>query len=292
MIKTIGFIGPGIMGGPMALNLLKAGYAVQAYARRPDALAPLLAVGATACNSPAEAATRAQIVISIVSDTTDVEQVLLGKHGVIEGAAAGTTVIDMSTISPAATRNMAARLAEKHIDMLDAPVSGGETGAINATLSIMVGGKQKVFEQALPVLQCLGKNIVHIGDHGAGQVAKACNQIVVAATIAGVAEALTFARANAVDGGKVREALLGGFAGSKILEVHGQRMLSQDFTPGFKSRLHRKDMNIVRQAAEELGLDLPVAQQLAAQMEELVALGHGELDSSALIKLLTVRTED
>ena len=199
MSMNIGFIGPGIMGAPMALNLLKGGHHVWVYARRAEAAQTLVAAGATLCSSPAEVAQHSEVIFSIVSDTPDVESVIFGEHGIASQARRGTVVVDMSTISPTVTKSMAARLAAHGIEMLDAPVSGGETGAINGTLSIMVGGKSAVFERVKPLFECMGKNIVHIGDHGAGQVAKACNQIVVAVTIEAVAEALTFAQKNGAD---------------------------------------------------------------------------------------------
>jgi 2-hydroxy-3-oxopropionate reductase len=195
-------------------------------------------------------------------------------------------IVDMSTISPAATRHFAAELENRGIEMLDAPVSGGETGAINATLSIMVGGKQKTFERVKPLFQCLGKNIVHVGDSGAGQVAKACNQIVAAVTIEAVSEALTFARKSGVDPARVREALMGGFAGSKILEVHGQRMLDHDFKTGFKVKLHQKDLRIVMEDAHHLGLGLPATAVVAQHLNALMGSGDGELDSAAIVKVI------
>jgi 2-hydroxy-3-oxopropionate reductase len=286
MSERVGFIGLGIMGRPMALNLLKAGHPMAVYARRPESLEPLMAAGAEACGSPAELAARSGIVFTMVSDTPDVEQVLFGPGGVIEGVRDGSVVVDMSTVSPSATRDMARRLAVLGVAMLDAPVSGGDVGAINGTLSIMVGGERAVFERVLPLFQALGTNIVHVGEAGAGQVCKACNQVVVGATIAGVAEAMLLARASGVDPNRVREALLGGFAGSRILEVHGRRMIERDFTPGFKSRLHQKDMGIVLAAAQELGLALPGAAQVAQYLIALVGLGLGEEDSAAIYKTI------
>lgn len=283
---NIGFIGPGIMGRPMALNLQKAGHTLAVYGRRTESMQPLVAAGAKPCASPQEVASQADIVFIIVSDTPDVEGVVLGEKGVIHGARKGTVVVDMSTISPNATRHMAAELARRGVDMLDAPVSGGEVGAINGTLSIMVGGKAAVFERVLPLFQAMGKNIVHVGDNGAGQVAKACNQIVVAVTIEAVSEALTFARKNGVDAAKVRAALLGGFAGSKILEVHGQRMLDNDFKPGFKVKLHQKDLRIVMDDAGKLGLALPGAAIAAQHLNALMGAGDGELDSAAIVKAI------
>jgi 2-hydroxy-3-oxopropionate reductase len=283
---NVAFIGLGIMGKPMALNLKKAGHTLFVYGRRPESVAPLAQAGCTACASPAEAAALADVTIVMVSDTPDVETVLFGYNCVADGAKAGSVVVDMSTISPTATQEFAHKLAARGIDMLDAPVSGGEVGAINATLSIMVGGKPAVFERVQPVLEAMGKNIVLVGDHGAGQVAKACNQIVVAVTIEAVAEALVFARKNGVDPARVRDALMGGFAGSRILEVHGKRMLDNDYTPGFKTKLHQKDLNIVMQTAKELGLALPGAGLVMQHLNALMGTGGGELDSSAVMKIV------
>ena len=286
MSINVGFIGPGIMGGPMAINLIKGGHQLWAFARRAEALQQLTAAGATGCASPAEVAAHADIIFTIVSDTPDVESVLFGEQGVAQGARPGTVVVDMSTISPTATKTFAARLAALGIEMLDAPVSGGETGAINATLSIMAGGKPEVFERVRPLFECMGKNIVHVGGNGAGQVAKACNQIVVAVTIEAVAEALTFARRNGADPAKVREALMGGFAGSKIMEVHGKRILDNDFKPGFKVGLHQKDMRIVMETAHQLGLALPAAALVTQHLNALMGSGDTDLDSAALVKVV------
>jgi 2-hydroxy-3-oxopropionate reductase len=286
MATRIGFIGLGIMGRPMALNLRKAGHALWVHGRRPETMKPLTAAGATACSSPKDVAANADMIFICVSDTPDVEQVILGEHGLIHGVRAGSVVVDMSTISPAATRRFAEELKKRGADMLDAPVSGGEVGAINATLSIMVGGKPEVFARVQPLFAAMGKNIVHVGDHGAGQVVKACNQVVVAATIEAVAEALTFARKNGVDPAKVRAALMGGFAGSKILEVHGQRMLDNDFKPGFKVKLHQKDLKIVMDDAHKLGLALPGAALVAQHLNALMGAGDGELDSAAIVKVV------
>ncbi|MFA6902152.1 MAG: 2-hydroxy-3-oxopropionate reductase [Gallionellaceae bacterium] len=286
MALKIGFIGSGIMGRPMALNLLKAGHPLWVYARRAEALQPLIAAGAIACANPMEVASQVDVIFTVVSDTPDVEQVLFGERGIASGARPGSVVVDMSTVSPAATVAFANRLAALGIDMLDAPVSGGEAGAINAALSIMVGGRDAVFERIRPLFACMGKNIVHIGGNGAGQVAKACNQIVVSVTIEAVAEALTFARKNGADPAKVREALLGGSAGSKILEVHGKRMLENNFTPGFKIGLHRKDMRIVMEAAQQSGAALPAAALVTQHLNSMAGPGESELDSSAVVKVL------
>ena len=284
--QRIGFVGVGIMGQPMALNLIRSGYQLQVFARRPQAAATLIAASATAADSPARAAQAADIIITMVSDTPDVEEVVLGNQGILEGARAGSVVVDMSTISPSATRSIAATLQSRGIEMLDAPVSGGEQGAISGSLSIMVGGKPAVFHKILPVLRCMGETITHIGEHGAGQVAKACNQLLVAQTIAAVAEVMQLARASIVAPDKVREALLGGFAYSKILEVHGKRMLDQNFTPGFKAKLHLKDMHIALATAVELGIHLPGAELVTHHLDTLVESGGGELDSAALATLL------
>jgi len=282
---NIAFIGLGIMGRPLALNLLKAGHRLFVHARRAESMAPLVEAGAIACASPAEAARQAGIVFTMVSDTPDVEQVILGENGVLSGIAGGGLVVDMSTISPSVTRSLAARLVEHGAEMLDAPVSGGEAGAVAGTLSIMVGGTPAAFERALPLLRILGRNIVHVGANGAGQVAKACNQVVIAQTLMGVGEAFLLAKAAGVDPAKVREALLGGFASSRVLEVHGKRLLAGDYAPGFKARLHQKDMRIVLEAAHELGLALPGAAQFSQLLNALVGQGLGELDSSAVFRL-------
>lgn len=284
MNANIGFIGLGIMGKPMAMNLIQGGCTLWVYARRAEAMEPLETAGASACKSPEEVARRADITFIMVSDTRDVEQVILGPEGVLAGARPGTVVVDMSTISPVATRSIAARLMERGVEMLDAPVSGGEAGAASGTLSLMVGGKPEVFTRVLPLLEQMGKKIVHIGTNGAGQAAKACNQIVVSLTIEGVAEAFTFARKNGVDPGRVREALLGGFANSRILEVHGKRMLEGDFRPGFKVRLHQKDLRAVMETAHQIGIALPGTALVAQHLNALVGSGDGELDSSALVR--------
>jgi len=281
----LGFIGLGIMGKPMARNLVQAGHYLYVYGRRVASIQELLTLGATACASPKEVAEKAGITFIMVSDTPDVEQVLFADHGYIHGAKNGSIVVDMGTSSPAATRVMAQKLAAYRIDKLDAPVSGGVNGAINATLAIMVGGKTEIFQRVKPYFECLGKNIVYVGDHGAGQVAKACNQIVAAATIVAVAEAFIFAQKMQVDTAKVRTALLGGFAYSKVLDTHGNRMLQNDFKPGFKATLHQKDLHIVMNAARELGLDLPAAALAAQQLDALVNNGDGNLDSSAIFKI-------
>ncbi len=289
MTEKIGLIGPGIMGQPMGMNLLNAGYPLWVFSRTPSRAQPLVDAGATLCDTPRAVAEQADIIISIVSDTPDVEAVVLDENGVLEGASAGKVLVDMSTISPIATRKIAGKLAEKGVEMLDAPVSGGDVGAKNGTLSIMVGGKPDVFERVKPVFDVLGKNIVHVGESGAGQVAKACNQILVAEHINAAGEALLLARACGVDPEKVRQALLGGFAHSKVLEVHGERMLTRNFQPGFKARLHKKDMHIVIDTMEEKGLDLPTAKAVTEALDQAVANSDSELDSTVLVKILEAR---
>lgn len=279
---NLGYVGLGIMGRPAAINLLRAGYEVHIWARREASMQPVAAVGGRPCGSAAVVAERADIIFTNVSDTADVEQVVLGTGGIIEGARPGSVVVDMSTISPAATRAMAARLAERGVAMLDAPVSGGERGAIDGTLSIMVGGPSEAFERVQPLFELMGKNIVHIGPNGAGQVAKACNQVVIAQTIAAVGEAFILAEASGVDPARVRQALLGGFAGSKVLETHGQRMLDDDYQPGFKAHLHKKDMRIVMETMEQLGIALPGVALATQFINALVGQGGGELDSAAI----------
>jgi 2-hydroxy-3-oxopropionate reductase len=270
----------------MAQNLIDAGYTLAVHARRPDMMQPLVNAGATACENAQAVAARSDIIITMVSDTPDVEQVILGEQGVIHGAQADSIVIDMSTISPSATRRIAELLGKQSIQMLDAPVSGGEQGAIDGTLSIMVGGKEDTFKKALPVFEALGKNIVHIGEHGAGQVTKACNQLVIAQTLVAISEAFILARVSGVDPVKVREALLGGFAGSRVLQAHGQRILDHNFDPGFKARLHQKDMRIAMEAAHEMGIALPGAALASQQLNALIGEGLGEEDSSALATIL------
>ena len=282
----VGFIGLGLMGRPMALNLIKAGHRVHVWSRRRESMQPLLDAGAGDCASAAEVARRASITISMVADAPDVEQVTLGPDGVADGARAGHIHIDMSTIAPAAAQSIATRLAARGIVALDAPVSGGEPGAIAATLTIMVGGEAEAFERVQPLFEAMGKSITRIGEAGAGQVAKACNQIITGVGVASVAEALNFAAKSGVDGAKVREALLGGFAYSRILENHGQRMLARNFKPGFKAWMHQKDVRIVMDEAHRLGLALPTAAATMQLFNAMAGSGLGEDDSNAMLKLL------
>lgn len=283
---NIGFIGLGLMGRPMVINLLKAGFHVSVWARREASLTPVVEAGAVALGSAAEVAAASEVVISCVADAPDVAQVALGEQGVADGAGTGLVFVDMSTIAPAAARDIAAQLEARGVRMLDAPVSGGEVGAIAGTLTVMVGGEQSAFDKALPALQAVGKTINLVGDSGAGQVAKACNQILTGVGVAAVAEALNFAQKSGVDPARVREALLGGFAYSRILENHGQRMLDRNFKPGFKAWMHQKDMRIVMEEAHRLGLALPSAAVTAQMFNALVGSGMGEDDSIAMLKLL------
>lgn len=289
MTHKLGFVGLGIMGLPMAMNLLKAGFGLVVYNRTAARAEPLRAAGAKVCASPKEVAQNADIIFTCVSDTPDVEEVIFGRDGIAAGAAKDAVVVDMSTVSPEATKRFAKDLAMAGIHMLDAPVSGGESGAIAGTLSVMAGGKPEIFARVKPCFEKMGRNIVHVGDHGAGQVAKACNQVVIAGTIEAVGEALLLAQKCGVDGRKVREALLGGFAASKVLEVHGNRMLNDDYKPGFKTKLHRKDMGIVLDTAKNLELPLPAATLVTLHMDEVIRNGDGELDSSAIFKVLEKR---
>lgn len=284
-MERIGFIGLGIMGRPMTRNLLKAGFSVVVYNRSQGAIDELTQAGAIPANSPRHVAEQTDVVITCLPDSPDVETVVLGDNGILTGARAGMLLIDMSTIAPATSKKIYTELKAKGIQSLDAPVSGGDIGAQQGTLSIMVGGDRDAFDRALPILQAMGKNIVHIGEAGAGQVTKACNQIVVAMTVQAVAEALTLAKKSGVDAAKVRDALLGGFAQSRVLEVHGKRMLEGSFQPGFKLDLHRKDMNIVLQTGREVGLPLLGGSQVTALMDALIAQGKGELDNAAIVTL-------
>jgi 2-hydroxy-3-oxopropionate reductase len=282
MAEVIGFIGLGIMGRPMATNLLRAGFELTVHSRSPGPVDELVASGAERASSPREVAGASTVTITMLPDTPDVEEVLAGSDGVIDGVTSGSLVIDMSSIDPGATRNLAGAFADRGVAMLDAPVSGGERGAIDGSLSVMVGGDGPAFERALPILEVLGAKIVHVGPSGAGQVAKACNQLVVASTIEAVAEALLLAERSGVDAAKVREALLGGFAGSKILEVHGQRMLDRTFDPGFRIRLHRKDARIVEDAAAATRSPIPAFAVVAHQLQRALEAGDGDRDHSGL----------
>ncbi|HZV55145.1 MAG TPA: NAD(P)-dependent oxidoreductase [Rhodocyclaceae bacterium] len=283
---NIGFIGLGLMGRPMALHLSKAGHTLHLWARRPASLEPFKDIDAHVHVSAGEVAKHADVVVTMVADAPDVREVTLGVNGIAPSGGKGLIVVDMSTINPNSAREIGAALAAKGIDFMDAPVSGGEIGAINATLTIMVGGKAVVFERVRPLLEKLGKSVTLIGDVGAGQVAKACNQILTGVGVLAVAEAFNFAAKNGVDVAKVRETLLGGFAYSRILENHGQRMLDRNFKPGFKAWMHQKDLRIVMEEAHRLGLMLPAAAATAQLFNAIVGNGMGDEDSVAALKLL------
>jgi len=285
-MERIGFIGLGIMGKPMAHNLVRAGYPLVVHNRSQEAVEELAGEGATAATSPKKVAEQADVIITMLPDSPDVEQVVLGRDGVVEGVRSGTLFVDMSTIAPATARTVYQTLGAKGVESLDAPVSGGEVGAKEGTLSIMVGGTQEAFQKVLPIFEVLGKNIVLIGEPGAGQVTKACNQIVVGVTIQAVSEALILARKSGVDPAKVREALLGGFAQSRILDLHGQRIIDRSFQPGFRIGLHRKDLGIALQTGREVALPLMLTSQVAELMNALIARGDGNLDHSGLAVLL------
>lgn len=278
----IGFIGLGVMGRPMAAHLIAAGHEVALNRVKPVSR-HLVEAGGKAAGSARDAVKDAEVVILMLPDTPDVEAILFGKDGIAEAIAPGTLVIDMSSISPVATKDFAARIAEKGGDYLDAPVSGGEVGAKNAALTIMVGGSEAAYERALPLFQLMGKNINRVGNVGDGQTAKVANQIIVGLTIEAVAEALLFAKKAGADPVKVREALMGGFASSRILEVHGERMNKRTFDPGFRIRLHRKDLALALDAAKSLELALPNTAATAQLMNAALALGDGDKDHSGLI---------
>jgi 2-hydroxy-3-oxopropionate reductase len=281
----IGFIGLGIMGTPMALRLREGGHELFVTSRR-QAPQALVEAGAVACKNAAEVARAADIIFLMVPDTPDVEKVLFSKHGVAEGLSKGKVVVDMSSISPMATKEFAQRINELGCDYVDAPVSGGEVGAKAGTLTIMVGGADAVFERLKPLFELMGKNITLVGPTGAGQTTKVANQIIVALNIAAVSEALLFASKAGADPAKVRQALMGGFAASRILEVHGERMIKRTFNPGFRIRLHQKDLNLALQGARELGLSLPQTANAAQLMQTCAANGMADLDHSALVRAL------
>ncbi len=282
----LGFVGLGTMGRPMATRLLRAGHEVAVWARRPAALAPLVEAGASACASPAAVARDAEIVFTIVTYGSDVEAVVFGDRGLAAGFAPGSVLVDMSTIAPGLARDIAARLAERGVHMLDAPVSGGGVGAEAGTLAIMAGGDAAVLERVRPLFAVLGKTLVHVGGNGAGQVAKACNQMVMVAAIEAVAEAMRLAAAAGVDPEKVRQALAGGSAGSRVLEVFGERMTRRDFAAGVEARLHHKDFGIVLQEAHAMGLPLPATAAVGQQLNALMAQGWGGCDTASLLRVL------
>jgi 2-hydroxy-3-oxopropionate reductase len=285
-MTTVGFIGLGIMGAPMARNLVKAGYDVIGYNRSSGPVETLVSHGGRAAGSVADAVGDASVVITMLPDSPDVEAVALGPGGVFASAAHGTIVIDMSTIRPDVARRLAARGADQGMRVLDAPVSGGEQGAADATLSIMVGAAPEDFAAARPTLEVLGKTVVHVGPPGAGQTVKAANQLIVAGTIELVAEAIVFLRAHGVDTGAAVRVLAGGLAGNAILDRKAAGMLAGEFAPGFRIELHHKDLGIVTAAAREAGVAIPLGAAVAQLMGAMRAQGHGSLDHSALLLLV------
>ena len=285
MADTIGFIGLGVMGKPMAKHLVARGHAVVVHNRSRKAVDELVAAGATAGAGIADVARRSDIIITMLPDTADVEQVLAGADGVLHAMKAGAIVVDMSSISPVATKRLAGLAAAKGGKMLDAPVSGGEIGAVNATLSIMVGGDAGAFARVKPIFECMGnpERIVHIGSEpGSGQVCKVCNQVAIGGALAGVSEAFAIARKAGVDAALVRQALLGGFAASRVLEVHGERMLKDNYTPGFRARLYQKDLRIANETTGANNVSAPATAIVTQLINALVASGGGDLDYSAM----------
>ena len=285
MSTTVGFIGLGVMGRPMAGHILAKGYPVVVHNRSRRPVDELVAAGATAARSPADVARQSDLIITMLPDTPDVELVVSGPNGIADGVTRGAVVIDMSSISPVAARRLASIVASKGAAMLDAPVSGGEIGAINAQLSIMVGGDPDALARARPVLACMGHadRIVHIGaEPGSGQICKVCNQMAIGGALAGVSEALAVARKAGVDPALVRQALLGGFAASRVLEVHGERMLTGNYTPGFRTRLYQKDLRIANETAAAHAIPIPATALMTQLVNALVASGGADLDYSAI----------
>ena len=285
-MERIGFIGLGVMGKPMACNLLKAGFSLVAHDLKRDQVEELAREGARPAMSSKEVTEKSDVVITMLPDSPDVEEVVFGKEGIMEGIREGMLYVDMSTIAPVTSRKVYDALRDKEVESLDAPVSGGDIGAKEGTLSIMVGGTEEAFQRALPLFEIMGKNIVLMGGPGAGQVTKACNQVVVAVTIQAISESLVLARKAGVDPAKVRDALLGGFAQSRILDLHGKRILKRNFQPGFRIRLHRKDLTIALDTGREVSLPLPATAYVAEMMNSLIAQGKGDLDHSALTLLV------
>lgn len=282
----VGFIGLGVMGRPMALHLHNAGHELAVWARRPDSVGDL---PARVCATPAELGQCCAVVFTVITSSADVEGVALGENGLIEGMAPGSVLVDCSTIAPEAARKIAARLGEKGIHLLDAPVSGGAQGAIDATLAIMAGGEAAVLERVRPLLDCLGKRIVHVGPNGAGQVAKACNQMIMVAAIQAAAEAMRLAGAASVDCAKVRQALSGGSAASRVLDVMGERMVRRDFAAGIEARLHHKDFGLVMEAARQSGVPVPLTAVVGQQLNALMAQGWGRDDTASLLRVLELQ---
>lgn len=286
MAPRIGFIGLGAMGAPMARRLLQHGHAVTVWARRAEAMAPLVAAGATAGNSPADVAAASDVAMTMVLDSRAVEDVTLGEHGIVHGAGAGLLVVDHSTIEPDTARRVADALRARGVDMLDAPVSGGSLAAEAGTLAVMAGGPDAAFARAVPILEAYAKRIVHIGPNGAGQVAKACNQICTIVNQLGAAEALLLAERCGVDPRRVHEAVMGGFGASRMLELQGPKMIARDFDGKVESRLHHKDIGIVLDLARSLGIELPASAAAADVLDRLQERGGARQDSAAVFRVL------
>jgi 2-hydroxy-3-oxopropionate reductase len=286
MPDTIGFIGLGIMGRPMARNLLKAGFPLVVHNRHQEVTDEFLAMGARALTQPREIAASCDVLITMLPGPAQVEKVLVGPGGVIEGAHTRLVVIDMSTIAPVVASTLATRLGEHGITMLDAPVSGGDKGAIAGTLSIMVGGDEETYRRCTPIFQALGKTIVHVGGSGAGQVVKACNQVVVALVIEAVSEALVLGSKAGVDPAKILQVLSGGLAANRVMELRGATMLAHDFTPGGRARFHHKDLGFALETARKYGVSLPVTALVDQMFASLEVKGRGDLDHSALLTYL------
>jgi 2-hydroxy-3-oxopropionate reductase len=282
MKKKIGFIGLGIMGKPMAKNLLKAGFSIVAYDLNKEAVEDVVKAGAVAASSSKEAAGKAEVVITMLPDSPDVREVILGKDGVLEGIKPGSIVIDMSSINPLVSQEIEKELGKKGVEMLDAPVSGGETGAIQGTLAIMVGGKEKVFNESVEIFKAVGKNIVHVGKIGAGGFVKLVNQIIVAVNIAAVGEAFTLGTRAGLDPQVIYQAIRGGLAGSSVLETKAPMLFARNFKPGFKIRLHHKDLQNALSTAKDLGVPLPLSSFVQQIILSLMTDGRGEEDHSAL----------
>jgi 2-hydroxy-3-oxopropionate reductase len=285
-MSKIGFIGTGIMGRPMAGHLQKAGHEMFLVKHRAPLPEELVKGGAVGCKSCKEVAQKAEVIITMVPDTPDVEAVLFGPDGVAEGLGGGKTVVDMSSIAPIETKTFAKKINELDCDYLDAPVSGGEVGAKNAALTIMVGGPEAAFDRVKPLFELMGKSITLIGENGAGQTAKVANQIIVALTLEAVSEALVFAAKAGVDPARVRQALMGGFAGSRILEVHGERMIKRTFNPGFRVELHQKDLNLALASARALKISLPNTATTQELFNACAAQGWATKDHSVLVRAL------
>ena len=288
MAQPIGFIGLGLMGKPMALNLLKAGFAVRVLSRSPRPVEELVAAGAESASLPSDLARQCDVVITMLPDGPDVRAVLSGPNGLLEGLRPNSVIVDMSSISPDTAKELASEVKRRGSWMLDAPVSGGEIGAKSGTLSIMVGGETEALERVRPILEKLGspERLVHVGESGAGQLCKVCNQLVIGGALAAVSEAFALAKKSGVDGAKVRQALMGGFAASRVLEVHGERILQNNFVPGFRAEMFNKDLRIAMETARSHEVPMPVSSTVAQLVTALCAKGNGREDYSALATVL------